>query len=41
MLAELGRMGEAAAAFETALLCDCSEPERRFLRRQLEKAAAA
>jgi len=41
MLAELGRMEEAADEFETALRCDCSEPERRFLRRQLEKAAAA
>jgi RNA polymerase sigma-70 factor (ECF subfamily) len=38
MLAELGRMEEAESAFEAALECDCSEPERRFLRRQLEMA---
>jgi RNA polymerase sigma-70 factor (ECF subfamily) len=40
MLVELGRMAEAEAAFEAALNCDCSEPERRFLRKQLEMAAA-
>ena len=36
MLVELGRMDEAAEAFQAALKCDCSEPERRFLGRQLE-----
>jgi RNA polymerase sigma-70 factor (ECF subfamily) len=38
MLVELGRMAEAGDAFQAALECDCSEPERRFLRRQLELA---
>ena len=36
MLVELRRMGEAGDAFQAALSCDCSEPERRFLRRQLD-----
>jgi len=36
MLVELGRMAEAEEAFRAALQCDCSEPERRFLQRQLE-----
>ena len=35
MLAELGRMDEAEAAFRAALACDCSEPERRFLHKRL------
>jgi RNA polymerase sigma-70 factor (ECF subfamily) len=35
MQAELGRYAEAAQAFQMALACDCSEPERRFLQRQL------
>ena len=35
MLAELGRMAEAGAAFRAALECDCSEPERRFLLKRL------
>jgi RNA polymerase sigma-70 factor, ECF subfamily len=33
VLVELGRMVEAKAAFVEALRCECSEPERRFLRR--------
>ncbi len=36
VLSELGRYREAEAAFSAALQCDCAEPERRFLRRQLE-----
>ena len=36
VLSELGRFREAEAAFSAALQCDCAEPERRFLRRQLE-----
>jgi len=36
VLAELGRLAEAEAAFSAALECDCAEPERRFLQRQLE-----
>lgn len=34
-LLELGRAEEAADAFRRALVCRCSEPERRFLRRKL------
>jgi len=34
--AELGRLAEAEAAFSAALECDCAEPERRFLQKQLE-----
>jgi RNA polymerase sigma-70 factor, ECF subfamily len=40
ILAELGRFAEAGTAFTTALACECSEPERRFLQRQLEAARA-
>ena len=36
VLTELGRLSEAEAAFSAALECDCAEPERRFLQRQLE-----
>jgi RNA polymerase sigma-70 factor (ECF subfamily) len=36
VLAELGRFAEAETAFSAALQCDCAEPERRFLQRQLE-----
>jgi RNA polymerase sigma-70 factor (ECF subfamily) len=35
LLLELGRGREAHAAFEAALACDCSDPERRFLERKL------
>jgi RNA polymerase sigma-70 factor (ECF subfamily) len=35
LLADLGRCDEAAACFRAALECRCSEPERRFLRRNL------
>jgi RNA polymerase sigma-70 factor, ECF subfamily len=35
LLQHLGRTGEAAAAFRSALECPCSEPERRFLQRKL------
>ncbi len=35
LLKELGRAAEAAASFEAALACPCSEPERRFLKRLL------
>jgi RNA polymerase sigma-70 factor (ECF subfamily) len=41
LLLELGRPAEAAASFEAALHCRCSEPERRFLRRKLAACAAA
>lgn len=37
LLLELGRGREAADSFREALECPCSEPERRFLRRALEK----
>jgi RNA polymerase sigma-70 factor, ECF subfamily len=36
MLAALGRWEEAAMAFSSALKCECSEPERRFLERRLD-----
>ena len=36
MLIEAGRMSEAEVAFLKAVDCPCSEPERRFLREQLE-----
>ena len=36
LLLELGRRPEAAACFQAALECPCSEPERRFLRRKLQ-----
>jgi len=36
VLSKLGRWSEAEAAFSAALQCDCAEPERRFLQRQLE-----
>jgi RNA polymerase sigma-70 factor (ECF subfamily) len=39
LLLELGRRGEAAAAFKGALACACSEPERRLLLRRLEACA--
>jgi RNA polymerase sigma-70 factor (ECF subfamily) len=35
VLAQLGRHVEADAAFCLALECDCSEPERRFLRKRV------
>src|SRR5271168_3730705 len=34
VLAELGQFAEAEAAFSAALACDCTEPEKRFLRKQ-------
>lgn len=36
VLAELGRSAEAERAFRAALECECSEPERRFLQKQIE-----
>jgi RNA polymerase sigma-70 factor (ECF subfamily) len=36
VLAELGQLAEAEVAFSAALECDCAEPERRFLQRQLQ-----
>jgi RNA polymerase sigma-70 factor, ECF subfamily len=36
VLMELGQFAEAEAAFSTALACDCTEPEKRFLRKQME-----
>jgi RNA polymerase sigma-70 factor (ECF subfamily) len=41
LLLEAGRPGEAAAQFELALQCRCSEPERRFLRRKIGECKAA
>ena len=35
VLAALGRLDEAKAAFSAALKCDCTLPEKRFLQRQL------
>ena len=40
LLLELGRKAEAAERFRAALLCPCSEPERRFLERKLEDCGA-
>jgi RNA polymerase sigma-70 factor (ECF subfamily) len=40
LLFELGRSTEAAEAFRSALACECSEPERRFLERRLQMCAA-
>jgi RNA polymerase sigma-70 factor (ECF subfamily) len=37
LLLELDRRTEASTCFRAALECPCSEPERRFLRRKLEK----
>jgi RNA polymerase sigma-70 factor (ECF subfamily) len=37
MLVELGRMAEAEAAFVEALKCECSEPERRFLSKWVQR----
>jgi RNA polymerase sigma-70 factor, ECF subfamily len=36
LLAELGQFAEAEAEFSAALSCDCTEPEKRFLRKQIE-----
>ena len=36
VLAALGRLEEATAAFSAALECDCTLPEKRFLQHQLE-----
>jgi predicted RNA polymerase sigma factor len=36
VLAALGRLDEARAAFSAALECDCTLPEKRFLQHQLE-----
>jgi RNA polymerase sigma-70 factor (ECF subfamily) len=35
VLAALGRLDQASAAFSAALECDCTLPEKRFLQRQL------
>jgi RNA polymerase sigma-70 factor (ECF subfamily) len=35
LLLQVGRLAEARAAFEAALACECSDPERRFLERNL------
>ena len=35
LLLDVGRRAEARAAFEAALACECSDPERRFLERKL------
>jgi RNA polymerase sigma-70 factor (ECF subfamily) len=39
LLLSLGQRAEAAACFEEALKCRCSEPERRFLRRKIAECA--
>lgn len=36
LLMELGRRTEASTCFRASLECQCSEPERRFLKRKLE-----
>jgi RNA polymerase sigma-70 factor (ECF subfamily) len=41
LLLELGARAEAAACFDEALQCRCSEPERRFLQRKIEACAIA
>jgi RNA polymerase sigma-70 factor (ECF subfamily) len=41
LLLEAGRPECAAAQFELALACRCSEPERRFLRRKIAECKAA
>jgi RNA polymerase sigma-70 factor (ECF subfamily) len=35
LLLDVGRRAEARAAFEAALACECSDPERRFLERKI------
>jgi RNA polymerase sigma-70 factor (ECF subfamily) len=40
LLLDLDRAAEAAEAFRAALACECSEPERRFLERQLQASMA-
>lgn len=40
LLIQLGRRSEGLACFERALQCRCSEPERRFLRRRIDRASA-
>lgn len=40
-LRETGRLREAARAFEGALGCRCSEPEKRFLQGKLEQVLAS
>jgi RNA polymerase sigma-70 factor, ECF subfamily len=40
LLLDLGRVPQAADAFRAALECECSEPERRFLTRQLQLCGA-
>jgi RNA polymerase sigma-70 factor, ECF subfamily len=40
VLVQLGRLAEAKAAFSDALKCDCAEPERRFLQKQLESVCS-
>jgi RNA polymerase sigma-70 factor (ECF subfamily) len=35
LLLSVGRHAEARAAFEAALACECSDPERRFLERKM------
>ncbi len=37
--ARMGNQTEAASSYRRALDCDCSEPERRFLRTRLERLA--
>jgi RNA polymerase sigma-70 factor (ECF subfamily) len=41
LLLELGRCSEAAACYQAALECRCSEPERRLLRRKLAECEGA
>jgi RNA polymerase sigma-70 factor (ECF subfamily) len=41
LLLELGWREEARACFEKALECQCSEPERRFLRKKLAECVTA
>jgi RNA polymerase sigma-70 factor (ECF subfamily) len=41
LLLDLGRRAEAAACFQEALRCRCSEPEKRFLRRRIQGAGVA
>jgi RNA polymerase sigma-70 factor (ECF subfamily) len=41
LLLDLGRHAEAADAFRSAVALACTEPERRFLRRKLDRCVLA
>ena len=41
LLADVGRVNEAAECFRAALECACSEPERRLIARRLARVTPA